>query len=145
MWWLDWELLCLKPWKLCKLLQLNPGVLGELWIKKLFQSIVCCIRLNLSTQDFYYCRLGMKPSSWFLHLQYTSLLLACTNQFPQSQVSSVPIDVLFFTLKCHSMTCPLFLWLQHLFCYRPPQMDLDARCSAESWRIGIEKRGTKKL
>ena len=50
--------------------------------KNLFQSIVCCIELRVSTQDFYFYRLGLKPTSSFVHLYYTSLFLACTNQFP---------------------------------------------------------------
>ena len=32
-------------------------------IKKIFQSIVCCIRLRVSTQVFYYYRLGLKTTS----------------------------------------------------------------------------------
>ena len=36
--------------------------------KKLFQSVVCCIRLRVSTQNFYLYRLGLKPTSSFVHL-----------------------------------------------------------------------------
>ena len=64
-------------------------------IKKLFQSIVCCIRLRVCTQDFYYNRLGLKPTSWFVHPQYTSLFLACVNQFPRVKWAQLPLTSYF--------------------------------------------------
>ena len=64
-------------------------------MKKLFHSIVCCIRLRVCTQDFYYNRLGLKPTSWFVHPQYTSLFLACVNQFPRVKWAQFPLTSYF--------------------------------------------------
>ena len=47
------------------------------------------MRLRVSSQDFCYYKLGRKPTSWFVHLKYTSLFLACANQFPQTSQFSL--------------------------------------------------------
>ena len=82
-----------------------------LWIKKKkkIQSSQFSICLSVNTQDLSQHRLGSKPTSSLVYLQYTSLLPACTNQSPQNEVSSFPIDVQFFTLKCHNMMHPFSL------------------------------------
>ena len=56
---------------------------------------MCCIRLRVCTQDFYYNRLGLKPTSWFVHPQYTSLFLAWVNQFPRVKWAQFPLTSYF--------------------------------------------------
>ena len=56
---------------------------------------MCCIRLRVCTQDFYYNRLGLKPTSWFVHPQYPSLFLAWVNQFPRVKWAQFPLTSYF--------------------------------------------------